>query len=152
MRLYWLPLGAAAVNAAVVGLPAGLPAHVPRQLYGHASLCAPLNGCTFLLLTFAVWIREGKKHHNVFARNWRFNNSLPEMLNGSDRSSEQLLLNTDSARLLKCVILLFFFYYASNPLISVHSSSVNCSLAVTMVAEEAVAYLSVAQTSILFLK
>lgn len=56
--VYWLPLGVVAVHAAVVGLSAGLSAHVPVQLHGHASLRAPLDRCALLLLTLPFWIRK----------------------------------------------------------------------------------------------
>lgn len=62
-EVYWLPLGVVAVHAAVVGLSAGLPAHVPRQLHRHAGLRAPLDGRTLLLLTLHFWTAERK--HNV---------------------------------------------------------------------------------------
>lgn len=56
--VYWLPLGVVAVHAAVVGLSAGLSAHVPVQLHGHAGLRAPLDRCALLLLTLPLWIRK----------------------------------------------------------------------------------------------
>lgn len=102
--LYWLPLRVVAVNAAIVGLPARLPAHVPRQLHRHASLCTPLNGCTFLLLTFALW-KKDKKNITMRSPEMVDSTRIPEMLNGSDCGSESLLLNIDSAKLLKYVIL-----------------------------------------------
>lgn len=109
--MYSLPLRVVAVNAAIVGLPARLPAHVPRQLYRHASLCTPLNGCTFLLLTFALWMKE-KKNITMCSPEMVASTMLfPEKLNGSDYGSESLLLNIDSAKLLKCVTLSIIVFH-----------------------------------------
>lgn len=64
--VYWLPLRVVAVHAAIVGLSAGLSAHVASQLYRHAGLCAPLDRCTLLLLTLPLWMKE--KNHNAVVR------------------------------------------------------------------------------------
>lgn len=61
MGFYSLPLGVAAVHAVVVGLSAGLPAHVAGQLHCHAGLCAPLDGCALLLLTLPFWMKKDNK-------------------------------------------------------------------------------------------
>lgn len=56
--IYWLPLRVVAVHAAVVGLSAGLSAHVPVQLHRHAGLRAPLDGRALLLLALPLWFRR----------------------------------------------------------------------------------------------
>lgn len=70
-------------------------------------------------------------------------------LNGSDCGSESLVLNIDSAVIEMCYSLngcwSLFYNYVRNPL-KTHS------LVVATVVEEAVAYLSAAQTSLLFIK